>query len=133
MMARTKNQARTIDQSVQQSTVTLEVSGDQERGLTNRSRCGTERFKEAYNLTEPNKQSAAHIQNQDTALHKPNAQLQQHAWCGTSGEGSAPDPAGTRTCGVEARCSGKQVMALHSGQLTVHIGEADGTLVTWLG
>jgi hypothetical protein len=38
--ARTKNQARSIDQSVQQSTVTLEISSDQQCGLTNGSRCG---------------------------------------------------------------------------------------------
>jgi hypothetical protein len=37
---------------------------------------------------------------------------------------------------VEARCSGKhatEATALHHRQLAVHIGEADGTLVPWLG
>jgi hypothetical protein len=46
------------------------------------------------------------------------------------------DPAGTRACSVEARGSCKnarQVTALHHGQLAVHIGEADGSLVPRLG
>jgi hypothetical protein len=52
------------------------------------------------------------------------------------GQLRAADPAGTSACGVEARCRGKharQVTALHHGQLAVHVGEADGTLVPRLG
>jgi hypothetical protein len=53
------------------------------------------------------------------------------------GREPAPNPTGTYARGVEARCSGKhagQVTALyHTGQLAVHIGEAGGTLVPWLG
>jgi hypothetical protein len=56
------------------------------------------------------------------------------------GQRRAPDPAGTRACGVEARCSAlprgehaRQVTALHYGQLAAHIGEADSTMVPQLG
>jgi hypothetical protein len=39
-------------------------------------------------------------------------------------------------CVVKARCScehGKQLASLHHRELLAHIGEADGTLVAWLG
>jgi hypothetical protein len=50
--------------------------------------------------------------------------------------GARPGSSRTRVCGVEARCSSdyaRQVTVLHHGQLAVHIGEADDTLVPRLG
>jgi hypothetical protein len=55
---------------------------------TRLSKVGERTLQISLQSNRTRQQSAAHNQNQDTALHRQTPQLHPHAQCGTSGEGS---------------------------------------------